>query len=328
MFHVQVINLDRCQDRWREIETWDHGFTDFNRFSAIDAKKLDYLNRDDISVRTKLFIQGKVKRSFHDIDVIGAIGCSLSYYTILSNFMQDPSKGEYLLILEDDLDLSRFKQRLLHDKHREDRESNNDSMEYKTYAQEIEEELAKLPSTDWDIWILGKHTTIAGIAMAHDVEPWQENSTPEAQASLTLKMPINTSDGVESSCEYTNVKQFLGSQAIVYKRSAIPKILASFLPIEVHYDSYLSFLAQLGKIRIIHKPSFNLAQNMSFGSTINHTDLSVALLNQTDWWYKIFFYIVITLILLYFILRLITTTLFQYINTLPSWNPFISTFKT
>src|SRR5258706_859908 len=107
-FHVQVINLDRSKDRWSEIEAWNHGFSDFNRFSAIDASKLDYLNSEYISPRTKLFIEGNIKRSFHDIDSIGAIGCSLSYYTLLKRFYDDPTKGEYLLIFEDDLKLERF----------------------------------------------------------------------------------------------------------------------------------------------------------------------------------------------------------------------------
>ena len=39
--HVQVINLDRSIDRWNTIKNWEHGFLDFNRFSAIDAKDID-----------------------------------------------------------------------------------------------------------------------------------------------------------------------------------------------------------------------------------------------------------------------------------------------
>lgn len=276
--HVQVINLDRSIDRWNTIKNWEHGFLDFNRFSAIDAKDIDYMNSDQISLRTKLYVKGNIKRAFFDINSIGAIGCALSHYNVLKNFYDNPTLGEYLLTFEDDLNIS----------------SVDD------YANKVKIELEKIKDKDWDVWLLGVHERMAGFTMGRDDKVWEDFNN-EVEISDTLKNPISFSLSEEP--EYVDVRQFLGAHAIIYKRESIPKILANFFPIDLHYDAYLSFLAQKKDIRIIHKTNFNLTQNNSYEGTIDHANFNISLLSQTDCWYKIIFLVLIIIIIIYFLLK-------------------------
>lgn len=274
--HVQVINLDRSKDRWENINSWEHGFKDFNRFTAIDANNIDYINSDKISLRTKLYIKGKIKRAFFDIDNIGAIGCALSHYNVLKNFHDNTSLGDYLLVFEDDINL-------------------NDIL-VKEYSSKVKEELDKIKDKNWDLWLLGIHERIAGFTIGSDKRPWKDETIPEIEISDSLKNPLTFS--LKEEPEYTDVRQFLGAHAIIYKRESIAKILNSFFPIDLHYDAYLSFLAQKGDIKIIHKTDFNLSQNSSYEGTIDHGNLNISLLNQSDYIYKILFLILIVIIII------------------------------
>lgn len=281
--HVQVINLDRSKDRWQNINTWKHGFTDFNRLSAIEGKNIDYMKSDKISLRTKLYIKGNIKRGFFDINSIGAIGCALSHYKGLKDFYDDPELGDYLLMFEDDLSL--------------DETTTN-------YAKQVDKELSLIKDKKWDVWILGMHERIAGFTVGKDNIPWSDEFNNEVEISNSLKNPISFKLSQEP--EYVDVRQFLGAQAIIYRRQSIPKILESFFPIDLHYDAYLSFLAQKKDIRIIHKPTFNLKQNSSYEGTINHENFNISLLGQGDYYYKIFFLIlviIIMVVLTYFIFK-------------------------
>jgi GR25 family glycosyltransferase involved in LPS biosynthesis len=281
--HVQVINLDRSKDRWETINAWKHGFTDFNRLSAIEGKDIDYMNSDKISLKTKLYIKGNIKRAFFDINSIGAIGCALSHYKGLKDFYDNPELGEYLLMLEDDLNL--------------DETTIN-------YADQVNKELSLIKDKNWDVWILGMHERIAGFTVGKDNVPWSDISTDEVEIANSLKNPISFKLSAEP--EYTDVRQFLGAQAIIYRRQVIPKILESFFPIDLHYDAYLSFLAQKKDIRIIHKPTFNLKQNSSYEGTISHENFNISLLGQQDYYYKIFFLILVVIIitvLIYFVFK-------------------------
>lgn len=275
--HVQVINLDRSKDRWKNISEWEHGFKEFNRFSAIDANNIDYINSDKISLRTKLYIKDKVKRAFFDIDNIGAIGCALSHYNVLKNFYDDTSLGEYLLVFEDDLNL-------------------NDNLS-RNYSSKVKEELDKIKHKNWDLWLLGIHERIAGFTVGSDKKPWKDEVIPMLEVSDSLKNPL--SFNLNEDPEYTDIRQFLGAHAIIYRRESIPKILNSFFPIDLHYDAYLSFLAQKGDIRIIHRTDFNLSQNSSYEGTIDHGNLNISLLNQSDYIYKILFLILIVIIIIF-----------------------------
>jgi GR25 family glycosyltransferase involved in LPS biosynthesis len=299
--HVQVINLDRSIERWEAISKWRHNFKDFNRFSAIDARTYDYLNSDKVSLRTKLYIKGNIKRAYHDINSVGAIGCSLSWYSVLKNFYDDINGKEYLLVFEDDLNLDKF------------------NTQVKTYAEEVVEELAKLPN-GWDLWLLGLHPKRMGFSIGREYTEWESNTLPTTEPSFTLTNPL--SFDVSAEPEYAEVKQFLGTHAILFKRESIPKVLKSFFPIEMHYDAYLSFLAQKGDIRIICKPSFSLEQNGSFEGTIAHEIFTPALLNQGDVWYKILFLLLVIVMIILIVWWLIKTTVQSCIYSVTGcWKP-------
>jgi GR25 family glycosyltransferase involved in LPS biosynthesis len=289
--HVEVINLQRSKDRWQAIQKWNHGFTDFNRFDAIDASQLQYVDDLRISLKTKLYIKANAKRSFQDINSIGAIGCSLSWETILRNFYNTKGK-DYLLVLEDDIDLSLYMNT------------------GKTFAETLYEEIEKLPSEDWDLFLLGGSRSTLGFSVGKDYIPWEANKTSTFDVSSTLTNPY--SFNMEGVSEYVRVKQFLGTHAILIKREAIPKLLKEFFPIEIHIDSYISFLAQKGDIKIIHKPSFSLYQNSSWEGTIGHESNSISLLNQSDHWYKIFFFVLLIILLFYIIYYFIRYKVYIY----------------
>jgi GR25 family glycosyltransferase involved in LPS biosynthesis len=260
-FSVRVINLDRSKDRWSFIRNWNHSFTDFDRFEATDGRKLDYINDDRVSLRTKLAVKGKVKRAFADIDTVGALACSISHHNAMQDFYSNSNK-DYLIIFEDDINYDKFKNK-----------GNN-------YSKQLLEEFNKLPSDDWDIWLLGMQSSRKGFSTCTDYEQWIPGLTSQINPSVKLTNPFSFS--LQSDPEYADVKSFLGCHAILFKREAIPKILKNFYPIEAHYDAYLSYLAQKGDIRIIYKPSFHLDQNNNFMSDINSRTVNVGLLNQED----------------------------------------------
>ena len=100
-YPIYCINLDKRPDRYKFFMN-QPGIRELKieRFPAVDGSKLDIVNNPNISNSTKYNILNKTRRSHGEIDTIGAIGCSMSHYTVWKKFLE--SKEPYCLVLEDD----------------------------------------------------------------------------------------------------------------------------------------------------------------------------------------------------------------------------------
>jgi GR25 family glycosyltransferase involved in LPS biosynthesis len=100
-YPIYCINLDKRPDRYKFFMN-QPGARELKieRFPAVDGSKLDIVNNPNISNATKYNILNKTRRSHGEIDTIGAIGCSMSHYTVWKKFLE--SKEPYCLVLEDD----------------------------------------------------------------------------------------------------------------------------------------------------------------------------------------------------------------------------------
>lgn len=97
---IYCINLDKRPERYRAFARQEGVQSlKFRRFSAVDGSKLS-LNSPDISNQTKYNILHKTRRAHSQIDTLGAIGCSLSHYSIWKEFLR--GEHDYCFVLEDD----------------------------------------------------------------------------------------------------------------------------------------------------------------------------------------------------------------------------------
>jgi GR25 family glycosyltransferase involved in LPS biosynthesis len=98
---IYCINLDKRPERYRAFARQE-GVQSLRikRFSAVDGASLSITNNPDISNQTKYNILHKTRRAHSQIDTLGAIGCSLSHYSIWKEFLR--SDHPYCFVLEDD----------------------------------------------------------------------------------------------------------------------------------------------------------------------------------------------------------------------------------
>lgn len=101
---VFCINLDRRPERY-DLFRKQRGVAELNiqRVSAIDGAAINPVKSPYISNQTKINILHKTRRSHGEIDTIGAIGCSLSHYSVWKRFLEtDSAHASHCLVLEDD----------------------------------------------------------------------------------------------------------------------------------------------------------------------------------------------------------------------------------
>ena len=98
---IYCINLDKRPERYKFFMN-QHGTRELKieRVSAVDGSLLDIVNNPHISNTTKYNILHKTRRSHREIDTVGAIGCSMSHYSVWNKFLE--TKEPYCLVLEDD----------------------------------------------------------------------------------------------------------------------------------------------------------------------------------------------------------------------------------
>ena len=125
-----VINMKERSDRWKRFTDQPavHTLKRLKRSIAVNGKKLDPLNDNRISVRTRLNIFRNYRRSHHEIATLGAVGSSLSHIDIWKKFLK--SSAKYCLVMEDDAIIT--EQALI----------------------TVNDLIPKLPA-NWGVWLLG-----------------------------------------------------------------------------------------------------------------------------------------------------------------------------
>ena len=100
---IVAISLDRRQDRWTaftERAVRAGVYEKVQRLSAVDAKDFVAHNHPAVSLTTAYNVKNGVRRSHHEIDRPGAIGCSLSHFKAWKHLLD--SSAPALIIFEDD----------------------------------------------------------------------------------------------------------------------------------------------------------------------------------------------------------------------------------
>jgi GR25 family glycosyltransferase involved in LPS biosynthesis len=99
---VYVINLDRRQDRWNDVQKSlkRAGFTNIERVSAIDGKLIDSNHLKQLVHPSVYPSLGKVRTKHEDLGSVGAVGCYLSHYKVWKMIEES---GQPSIIVEDDL---------------------------------------------------------------------------------------------------------------------------------------------------------------------------------------------------------------------------------
>jgi GR25 family glycosyltransferase involved in LPS biosynthesis len=254
--YISCINLDRSVDRWRRYEKLNTELKKkIVRFPAVDGRKIDYLSSPDISIRTKINILNEHKRSQSDIETVGAVGCYLSHIGALQDFYLT-RKEKYLLLLEDDAEIS-----------------SKTITELPQYVDSLPEGV----KDKWDLLLIGD---VHLYPFNYETLPW----TPERKiySAETHKYPIRFQS---SEYRYQDVKHFIGTHAILYRRECIPTILNHHLPVEMAWDIFLSVLSEFGYIKILKDAEYPHVHQNILSSDIGHV-VSISLLNQNDLWFK------------------------------------------
>lgn len=285
---VYIINLDRCPERWDHMQSVEWGFDRVERVPAVDISQMDdQERRKHVSSRALHYCRAGVKRSTEDINSWGPLGCYMSHIKALRKAYSDAIKSgsTYVLIMEDDVCWSPI--------------SNG------TTVRSYLEDHFPPDSDQWDVWLIGM--------APRDVQQWKSNGGSKRSDHTSLSWrdrvtPLNYISSIysPSSIEWIEVRSFLQTHAIVYRTSCIPSILERVYPIEVHYDSFLSFLIQEGVICAISSNVPLLRQEFSFSSTIGHDFMpTIASLEQNDVWWALFGWIVMLVLILYVIYWLV-----------------------
>jgi glycosyl transferase family 25 len=96
------ISLARRSDRWDRFINQPEvkALPNLRRFDAVDGKKIDLTTDNRISAFTKKNILTHSRRSHHELDSIGGVGCALSHIGVWREFLD--SGSPYMLVFEDD----------------------------------------------------------------------------------------------------------------------------------------------------------------------------------------------------------------------------------
>jgi GR25 family glycosyltransferase involved in LPS biosynthesis len=100
---IVVISLDRRPDRWAffsERAVTAGVYEKIQRLPAVDAKEFVAHEHPAVSLTTAHNIKHGVRRSHHEIDSAGAVGCSLSHFKAWRYLVE--SSAPALIIFEDD----------------------------------------------------------------------------------------------------------------------------------------------------------------------------------------------------------------------------------
>lgn len=96
------ISLARRPDRWKRFSAQPElrALPNLRRFDAVDGKKIDLTNDKRVHPFTKRNIFTNTRRSHHELDSVGGVGCALSHIGVWKQFLD--TGAEYMLVFEDD----------------------------------------------------------------------------------------------------------------------------------------------------------------------------------------------------------------------------------
>lgn len=150
---VYCINLKERPDRWARfiqqpgIQQLTQQYP-FERFEAVNGKKLDIAKDDRVSIRTKRNILYQKRRDHEDLDTAGGVGCYLSHKGCWDKFLA--SGAQAALIFEDDAEVK---------------------PDFASTFQKCLGDLGQIEGGQPDIWILSNVFTF----LAMDLQPVQYN---------------------------------------------------------------------------------------------------------------------------------------------------------
>jgi len=135
--HVQTycINLDRRPDRWADVlaQPITKVLPNFQRYSAVDGKTLDYATDPRISTVARYNIKNHTRRSHDMLDSIGGVGCALSHICLWTQLVK--SSEPVYLVTEDDFKAS--------------------PEDWATVLRIFASYPHLADSTTWDMWVIG-----------------------------------------------------------------------------------------------------------------------------------------------------------------------------
>ena len=270
---VRVINLDKRPDRFLKFKQIPLGFTNFSRFSAVDGSLESSFA--DVTQATKLRILTRKRHLHEELDSPGAWGASQSHFILWKQLINSPS--DYMLVLEDDIDLTLFQAP-------------------GSLSAFIFNQLIHVPP-DWDLFLLS--------GSIFHCSNW----------SLPLPRPLHSSylstDNCLSSESFIDVISFMGAQSYIITKQGAQLLLSRARPIEYHIDAYISLQSQLGHIRIIASNNPNDRLSVTDSSTdIDHTPLLTNSTSTTqcecnnNYLWIFLFFLLLLLVLILFIVKI------------------------
>jgi GR25 family glycosyltransferase involved in LPS biosynthesis len=268
---VFVINLEKRQDRWIQWKTVDHGFKNFQRFSAIkkddevvlklihtgfaEGRGTDSNNKNNslskparLTDFTRLSILNHARRSHEELYSPNTVACVLSHREVWQEFLSvsDPSIT-HALIFEDDIDLEPF--------------LSEDSMSMAQFAQIQWNHLnneAQISNSQWDIWLISYNNLF-------DCTPWYTPAPILQMHRNYLNPAINCfSNSAKEhfynwfsqrntfySNQYVDVRSFSGAFAYIINRKAAQALTENSEIIHSQSDSMIGLQSDLGRVRIV-----------------------------------------------------------------------------
>jgi GR25 family glycosyltransferase involved in LPS biosynthesis len=274
-----VLNLDTGSgpERWENIKKYKTGIN-IKRFAAINGKQMfstkeSIINSPLFTENCKLNLLEKRSRTMEEIHLLGAVGCYLSHVGALKEFLT--TDDEFAIILEDDIDLSKF-------------EKENSFKEY------LSSRVKFLPD-NWDIWEFGKSSVLS---LQLDT-PQRPSSYYEPSLRPLLNFKFES-----MKPGYYPIASYTGTIGYLISKKGAEIVVNNAFRMENNYDDYLSNLATFGKLKVVTHNRENIWQtntksDIQVGGVLDlqHAGYSTVIFSVLFW---VLLIILIILIILYF----------------------------
>jgi GR25 family glycosyltransferase involved in LPS biosynthesis len=241
-----VLNLDigSGPERWENIKKYKTGLN-IRKFAAVNGKKMfstkeSIINSPLFTENCKLNLLERRSNSVEEVHLLGSAGCYLSHIAALKEFLA--TGDEFAIILEDDIDLSKF-------------EKENSFKEY------LNSKVKELPD-DWDIWAFGKSSVFS----LQSDPPKRPSSYYETYLRPLLDLKFRA-----MKPGYYPIGSYTGAIGYLISKKGAEIVVNTAFPMENNYDDYLSNLAIMNKLKVVTHNCENIWQ-IATKSNINEKD--------------------------------------------------------